>query len=141
MGERKKIEGTSIRMYPILRVEVELLLQEGQNELGDLFEFGGFVEEAEGPQRGANRAVGIVRLVGDHDDDRGWIALANDPEEFDAAPVLQVDVEEEDIGRVRIDEGKRFTITACVADLFGGKQTFQHTEQALDDEWRVIDDE
>jgi hypothetical protein len=140
-GRRKKIEGTRIRVYPILRAEVELVLQKGQNEPGDLFEFGGFVEEAEGAQRGTNRAVGFVGLVGDHDDDDGGISFADDAEEFDAAPVREMDVEEEDIGRVRIDQGKRFTIAACVADLFRGKQTLEHTKETLDDEWRVIDDE
>src|SRR5580658_1670341 len=78
--------------------------EQGHNELRDLLKFGGFVEEAEGAQRSADRAVGFVGLVADHDDGCGGVAFADDAEEFDAASVRQMDIEEQDIRRTGIDK-------------------------------------
>ena len=117
------------------------VLEHGQDEGRDLLELSGFVKEVEGAQRRTNRAVGFVGLVADHDHGHTGVAFADDAEELDAAFVRQVDIEEEDIGRIGIDHGERFAVATGIGDLFGGKQTIQHAKQPLDDERRVIDDE
>ncbi len=96
------------------------------DQRGYLLEFGGFVEKA-------CRAVGMVGLVADHNDDSVRVASANDAKELDPAFIRQVDVEEQDVRRMVSDQRKRFTVAARITNAVRRKQSFEHGEQPFDD--------